>query len=115
MNGNSICIVHLVELIYTDNSTVCKHHCSGLRVNNAYVNSATQEARRFDLSQESGKFAGRLLLGRTFWTPSIARTQQVDNGLTSNLRSPLSWSVVTAAVRPTPDEPLPVVLQYLHK
>ena len=28
----------------------------------------------------------------------------------SNLRSPLSWSVVTAAVKPTPEEPLPVVL-----
>ena len=29
---------------------------------------------------------------------------------TSSLRSPLSWSVVTAAVRPTPDDPLPVAL-----
>ena len=32
--------------------------------------------------------------------------------LTSSFRSPLSWSVVTAAVKPTPDEPLPVVLIY---
>lgn len=31
-------------------------------------------------------------------------------GLTRSLRSlPVSWSVVTAAVRPTPDEPRPVV------
>merc|ERR1719431_1770142 len=31
----------------------------------------------------------------------------------SNLLSPVSWSVVTAAVRPTPDDPLPVVVMAL--
>jgi hypothetical protein len=83
MNCCSICFIHFVELI---NSTDSEWARRGVKLT------------RISSKTKSGHF-------KIFTYPRSARTKAPP----SSAISPVVASFVTAAVKPTPDEPLPVV------
>lgn len=116
VNCHAVTVVHLVELVNAHHTAVCQHHGPRLQSPLACTRPARKPYAEHGHRAKRGP-CNHVALQRTScrqhlagrWDGRRRRRPSSRPCAASSGSPPVSASVVTAAVRPTPEEPRPVV------